>query len=186
MENERPVIYQKYFHRLEYLQKQWGWFLAFGLLLMLLGVISIAYSTYVTKFSMVFLGAFLLAGGILQIGYAFWAKEWSGFFLSLITGILYAVVGLLLLSNPMAGAIGLTLLLSGFYIVDGIFRIIGSAMMRFDQWGWSLFSGIVKGSAWTPHYRRLAVHRALGIWFIYRYRSAHLWLVLGDTLPIGA
>jgi uncharacterized membrane protein HdeD (DUF308 family) len=142
--DNRAVIYQKDFHRLEHLQKQWKWFLLLGILLMLLGLVSIAYSTTVTGISIVFLGAFLLTGGIFQTVYACWAREWSGFFLSLLAGILYGVVGLLLLSHPLAGAVGLTLLLSAFYIVDGIVRIIGSLMMRFEQWGWSLFSGVVK------------------------------------------
>lgn len=144
MENKTGVVYQRYFHRLEYLHKHKNWFFVFGLLLMILGLLSIAYSTVVTEISIVILGSFLLVGGILQTIYAFWAREWSGFFLSLFAGLLYTVTGVILLANPTAGAIGLTLLLAAFYIAGGIFRVVGSLMLRFEQWGWSLFSGVIK------------------------------------------
>lgn len=110
---------------------------------MVLGAAAIATSTVVTVASMVFLGALLLIGGALQIGYTFSVRNWSGFFLSLLAGILYAVVGFLLIAHPTAGALSLTLLLAAFYIVGGIFRIVGALATRFEHWGWALFSGIV-------------------------------------------
>lgn len=139
-----PGIFSKDFTSLEHLRKQWNWFLLFGIILMVLGLLSIAASTFVTLATVVFLGTLLLIGGVVQIGYTFTVRQWSGFFLSLLSGILYAVVGFLLLAHPTAGALSLTLLLAAFYIVGGIFRIVGSAMMQFEHWGWALFSGIVK------------------------------------------
>ncbi|MEI8365022.1 MAG: DUF308 domain-containing protein [Parachlamydiaceae bacterium] len=139
-----PGVFSRNFTSLEHVRKQWNWFLAFGIILMVLGLVSIAAATFVTIASMVFLGALLLVGGVVQIGYTFTMRQWSGFFLSLLSGILYTVVGFMLVAHPMAGALSLTLLLAAFYIVGGIFRIVGSAMMQFEQWGWALFSGIVK------------------------------------------
>ncbi len=136
-------VFARFFYDLDYLKKNWGWFLALGIALIALGVIAIGASTLVTVASMIFLGSLLLCGGILQIIYAFWAQKWSGFFLALLAGILYTVTGFLLLMHPAAGALSLTLLLAAFYMIGGIFRIIGSLAARFDQWGWSLFSGIV-------------------------------------------
>jgi uncharacterized membrane protein HdeD (DUF308 family) len=57
--------------------------------------------------------------------------------------ILYIVVGFMMISNPVGGAISLTLLLTAFFIVSGLFRIVASASLRYPQWGWGLFSGIV-------------------------------------------
>ena len=74
-----------------------------------------------TVVSVVFLGSVLLIGGIIQIIYAFWGHAWSGFFLSLLAGILYGVTGFLLVAHPTVGALSLTLLLAAFYMVGGDF-----------------------------------------------------------------
>ena len=138
-----PGMFTQNFTSLEKRRKQWGWFLMLGIVLMLLGVIAIGASTAVTMASMVFLGILLLIGGILQIAYTFSVRQWSGFFLSLLAGVIYTVVGGMLILHPAAGALSLTLLLAAFYIVAGIFRIIGAVTTRFEHWGWALFSGIV-------------------------------------------
>lgn len=138
-----PGLFAKNFASVEQLRRQWNWYLIFGIIMIILGVLAIGASTTVTMASMVFLGALLLIGGIVQIGYAFTVTKWSGFFLSLFAGILYAVVGFMLIAHPTASALSLTLLLAAFYIVGGLFRIIGSLATRFDHWGWALLSGVV-------------------------------------------
>lgn len=129
---------------LENLSRNWGWFFALGIVLILLGVLAIGSANFVTEVYVRFLGILLAIAGGVQIGYAFWAHKWSGFFLSLLAGILYAVVGALFIANPTASALTLTLLLAVLYLAGGVFRIVASLMMRFEQWGWALFSGIVK------------------------------------------
>lgn len=138
------TVFTKNFCSLNYLRRNWGWFLLLGIVLIGLGIFAIAASTAVTIVSIVILGSLLLFGGVIQIGYAFWTREWSGFFLSLLTGILYTITGFLLVAHPAVGAVSLTLLLAAFYMVGGLFSIVGSLMMRFEQWGWALFSGIIK------------------------------------------
>lgn len=135
--------YLESFRNQEGLRKNWIWFLILGIILIILGVIAIGHSVYTTVASIVFLGVLLIISGALQTIYSFWAHRWSGFFLSLLTGVLYLVVGSLFVSKPLSGALVFTLLLGAFYLVGGIFRIIGSIMTRFDHWGWSLFSGII-------------------------------------------
>jgi uncharacterized membrane protein HdeD (DUF308 family) len=144
MNNQHGLVYQRYFHRLQYLQNNWKWFFLLGLILMALGVLSVAYSAAVTEFSVILLGVCLLVGGLLQASFLFWTREWSGFFLGLFAAVLYTIAGLVLLANPIAGALGLTLLLAAFYVVGGIFRMVGSLMMRFEKWGWALLSGVIQ------------------------------------------
>lgn len=136
-------VFNRFFRDLHQLTRNWGWFLFLGIALISLGALAIGASTFVTVASMIFLGALLFAGGVLQIIYAFWAQKWSGFFLALLAGILYTVTGFLLYMHPTAGALSLTLLLAALYTVSGIFRIVGALTTRFDQWGWVLFSGII-------------------------------------------
>ncbi len=137
-------MFSKNFNDLDDLKNNWGWFLFLGLLLITLGVLAVGMSTTTTIVSVIFLGSLLLTGGIVQTIYAFWMRQWSGFFLSLLAGILYTVTGIFLIIHPIEGAISLTLLLAAFYIVGGLFRMITSVMTRFEFWGWALFSGTVK------------------------------------------
>ena len=51
-------------------------------------------------------------------------KSGAALFLHLLVGVLYVVVGFMVLANPEASAVTLTLIMAIFFILDGIFRII--------------------------------------------------------------
>lgn len=67
---------------------KWGWFVALGLVLIAAGVFALGDVVAVTLVSVIFIGAMLLAGGIFQIIHAFMTKQWSGFLLNLLVGLL--------------------------------------------------------------------------------------------------
>ena len=79
----------------------------------------------------------------MEIVAAFWCREWSGFFLALLSGVLGVVIGLMLLGNPIEGGITLTILLASFLFVGGIFEIVAAIAHRFGGWGWLLLSGAI-------------------------------------------
>src|SRR5688572_29807104 len=85
----------------------------------------------------------MIGGGVLQAVHAFTCKAWSGFFIDLLTGILYAVVGFMIVANPGATAVALTLLISMFLIFGGIFRIVVAVAVRFQNSVWLLLHGAV-------------------------------------------
>lgn len=120
-----------------------NWFLALGIILIILGIIALGRSIFVTLASMVFLGWILIIGGVVEAGQAFWQRQWGGFFLHLLGGVLYAIVGFMIVANPQTGAMALTLLIALFFLIAGSFRIIGSLTMRFPEWRWVLLNGIV-------------------------------------------
>jgi uncharacterized membrane protein HdeD (DUF308 family) len=97
----------------------------------------------VTMATMVLIGWLLLVGGIVEAGHAFWRKKWGGFFVDLLTGILYVVVGFMIVANPGATAVTLTLLIAMFLMLGGIFRIVAALTMQFPHWGWLLLHGAV-------------------------------------------
>lgn len=125
------------------IKKNWKWFLALGVLLIILGSAVIGSSYYATVFSVMFLGIFLIAGGIIQIIQAFLARKWSGLFLALFLSVLYVVTGFLCVANPTAAAVGLTLWIAAFCFIAGLFRMLGALLLRFDHWGWVFFNGFV-------------------------------------------
>jgi uncharacterized membrane protein HdeD (DUF308 family) len=129
---------------MDVLQKGWGWLLGLGILLSVLGVLLIVAPVLGTLAVDLLIAWFLIIGGVAEVIHAFMEKAWRGFLLELASGVLYLIVGGLLLFNPMAGAQALTLVLAAFLLVEGIVRIAMALRLRPAQgWGWLLFGGIV-------------------------------------------
>ena len=63
--------------------------------------------------------------------------------MSIVLGVVYLISGLLLIRFPIMGALSLTLLMAGFFVVSGVFRSVWSAVKRFEHWGWVFANGIV-------------------------------------------
>lgn len=131
------------FAEINEVQNNWGWFLSLGVLLMALGFAIIASSYYGTIFSVILLGSFLLVGGVIQVAQAFLARKWSGLFLSLLIGLLYIAAGFICITRPSTAAMGLTLWISAFLFIMGIFKMTTSLILRFEKWGWVFFNGVV-------------------------------------------
>lgn len=125
--------------------KNWPRFLFWGIVLLLLGIAAICASTVATLISVVILGFFIFFGGaiILIDTLTFWWGKWGGFLLHSLAAILYLIVGLILIMNPVEGSISLTLLLGAFYVVIGLYRIFYSSSSKAPRWGWSLVNGII-------------------------------------------
>jgi uncharacterized membrane protein HdeD (DUF308 family) len=130
-------------HELEAIRGNWGWILALGIILIVVGTIAVAMPFVASLASAVAFGVLLLMGGIAQLVGVFWTRDWSGFFLSLLMGVLYLVLGVLFLRDPGDALLAMTLLLACVLMVSGLFRIIGSLMYQFPFWGWTLAGGIL-------------------------------------------
>ena len=128
---------------LEQFRKSWGWFLVFGILLMILGVVCVVMAQTATTFSILALGWILAISGVVWLINSFYAFSWQGFFLYLLNAIIRGVAGYLLIRHPTAGAEGATMLLAALFIVGGLFRGVGASLIQFPRWGWTLFSGLV-------------------------------------------
>ncbi len=127
----------------EELRNKWGWFLAVGVLLIIAGTIALGSAFFMTVFSMVLLGWLMIGGGLFETIHAFSCKRWGGFFVDLFAGILYIVVGFMVVANPGATAVALTLLASLFLIFGGISRVVVSLIVRYQNWVWLLLHGLV-------------------------------------------
>jgi uncharacterized membrane protein HdeD (DUF308 family) len=131
---------------MEALSRNWGWLLALGILMIILGVIAMAAPVVATIAVQIMLGWLLVISGIAEGIHAFMAKGWRGFLLELLSAVLYLGVGILLLVAPLQGALALTMVLAAFLLVEGIFKIITAFRVRDHRgWGWLLASGIVGG-----------------------------------------
>ena len=125
------------------LAAKWWLFVGVGVLAMLLGVASVAAPLVATLTTATVLGYLLLFGGVVEVGTAFGAAKWSGFFLQVLVGVLHVFIGLLMVANPGLTAAAFTLMLAVFFLVGGTFRIILAISERFPAWGWVAFNGVV-------------------------------------------
>ncbi len=124
-------------------RKLWGWYVALGVALVLVGIYALWAETFATLASVIALGAVLVIGGIAQVVGAFMARGAGHVILLLLTGVLEVIVGLMLLQHPVAGALTITLLLAAVFVFGGVFRFISALWLQFPQYGWVAASGAV-------------------------------------------
>jgi uncharacterized membrane protein HdeD (DUF308 family) len=141
----------------------WGWFVALGIALILLGAVCVVGDMTATLASVLAFGALLIAGAVIALIQAFRVSTWSGFFLYLLSAVLRGVTGYLLVRFPFTGEMSLTLVLASFFIVGGIFRAVGAGALRFPQWGWTTLSGVISV--------------ALGVYLLVQLPTASLWFI---------
>jgi len=128
---------------LEKLHHAWGWFVALGVALIVLGAVCILGEIETTMITVIVLGWLLVIGGVIALVHAFRTRSWSGFFLYLLSAVLRLVTGFLLIRWPLVGAISVTLILATLFIVGGVFRAVGAFSLRFPNWGWTATSGVL-------------------------------------------
>jgi uncharacterized membrane protein HdeD (DUF308 family) len=120
------------------------WFIILGALLIILGVVAIAFPFMTTIAAKVFFGWLFLIGGIIQIVHAFSTQKWSAFFLSLLVGALYVLAGGWLAFLPLTGILTLTIFLAAMFIVQGVLECGMAFRMRpREGWVWMLISGVI-------------------------------------------
>ena len=121
-----------------------SWFIALGVLLIVLGIAAIAFPLLSTIATKIFLGWLFIIGGVSQLVHSFSTQRWSQFFLNLLVGLLYVIAGAWLAFFPLTGIITLTILLAVMFIVEGVLEAAMAFRMRpQDGWGWMLTAGIV-------------------------------------------
>jgi uncharacterized membrane protein HdeD (DUF308 family) len=124
-------------------QKLWGWYLALGIVLILIGLCAIWAETLATLASVVALGFVLVVAGVAQIIGAFMARGAGHVILLLLVGVLDILVGLALLQHPGIGALTITLLLAALFIFGGIFRFVSALWLQVPNYAWIAISGVI-------------------------------------------
>jgi uncharacterized membrane protein HdeD (DUF308 family) len=122
-------------------RKRW-WYFALGVFLIILGAAACTMAITATMLSVVVLGWILVGAGVGLAVLSFLTGRWSGFLLALAAGALSTIAGITILSNPLSGAVGITLMVGTILIAAGIYRSVASGVMQFPGWGWSLLSGL--------------------------------------------
>ena len=120
------------------------WYLLEGVLLVVAGVVALIWP-YVASVALIFLlGWILIISGVLQGIGLIGAKEVPHFWVQLVSAVLAIIIGILLLRNPDAGLLIMTVLLIVYFFVEGISKIVFAMNIRpYTGWLWVLLSGVV-------------------------------------------
>src|SRR5262249_45104449 len=96
---EGPMGTSILFYEIEKLRHRWGWFLALGIVMVLLGTVALIVTPAATIGTVIVLGWLLVFSGVMEAICAFRFRGWGGIFLHLIAGILGVFVGLLVVTH---------------------------------------------------------------------------------------
>ncbi len=120
------------------------WYLVEGILLVLAGVLAIAFSAISSEAVVTALGWLLIASGLVQAISLIGAAKVPHFWLQLVSVVLAVLVGLLVLRDPAQALLTISLLLIVYFMIEGISKVVFALTLRpFPNWGWLLASGAV-------------------------------------------
>ena len=121
----------------------WGWFLAFGIALLVLGIAAVVRSVTATVATMLFFGWLLVIACAIEVVQAVMVGHWAGFFHHLVAAILFGVVGSMLIGRPLISAEALTVVMGVFFLIGGLFQLIASLAVALPGWGWGAVDGVI-------------------------------------------
>jgi uncharacterized membrane protein HdeD (DUF308 family) len=127
------------------LRAHWRLYVFQGVLMIILGVLAVAAPAFATLTVDIYVGWLFLISGVLGLIAMFSARNVPGFLWTLVTALLSIVVGGVLLWKPVEGALSLTIVLTAFFIVEGVLQAAAALFYRDaipGTWGWLLASGL--------------------------------------------
>ncbi|MBI1324593.1 HdeD family acid-resistance protein [bacterium] len=125
------------------LKKHATWFILFGILITLLGIVCLGMTVTLTLTSMMYFGLLLLVRGAFELLASFRSRDWGGFFFHLISASIGAVAGLVMVTRPGMAAETITLFLGALFMVEGMMLLFAGLIYRFPSWGWTLANGLI-------------------------------------------
>lgn len=121
-----------------------GWTIAFGVLLIILGLFALMAPFIAGVAIAVMLGWLLIIGGIAHFVVAWHIRGAGAAVWEVLIGLAYIVMGVYLLVYPVTGLVALTAVLGSYLLIKGIFEIVLWFQMRHVRGsGWVLFDAIV-------------------------------------------
>lgn len=127
------------------LAAHWRLLLFQGAIVVILGVLAIAAPVAAAIAVDIYVGWLFLISGVVGLVAMFSARDIPAFLWTLITAALSVAIGVLLIWKPIEGAVSLTIVLTAFFIAEGVFQIVASIAYRDvidNSWGWMLVSGL--------------------------------------------
>lgn len=113
-----------------------------GGLLIVLGVLAMGAPLFTGRVIEIWVGVNILIAGLCQIVAALKTGGWLRGLPGFLVGSIGVIGGVVLLAHPLLGLAIFTLILAGYFLVDGLGKIILALQVNpMPGWGWMLFSG---------------------------------------------
>ncbi|HXZ88614.1 MAG TPA: HdeD family acid-resistance protein [Candidatus Binataceae bacterium] len=144
------------------LHLQWGWLLALGIALIILGTVALGDTLAVTLISVFLVGWLLVASGAFHVIHLVRQTEVRSFW-NLLGTICDFLAGFYLVAQPALGALTLTLVLAAFLLASGVTRMVGVFHVGLPHKFWPVLNcvlSIVLGILLWVHWPWT------GLWFI--------------------
>ncbi|PHR24784.1 MAG: hypothetical protein COA37_03245 [Hoeflea sp.] len=127
--------------------RSWTWMAVLAVICIVGGFLALLNPFGATIFAVTLAGWVFLIQGVIQIIHAFRVRDWPGFIWSLGIGVLSLLVGVILVADPLAGAIPLTLLVAVLFLATGVTKIMFALSLKpASGWVWVLVSGLVSAA----------------------------------------
>ncbi|MHC4718512.1 MAG: HdeD family acid-resistance protein [Planctomycetota bacterium] len=156
------------------IRKRWPWLIALGVLLIILGFVTIGAPFIGITAIKQLIGWTLLAVGVARGVHAVFTPRKGRVLLDLVIGIVQIAVGVFLLTRFLAGAFTVVTLLVSLFTMDGLARIVISFRLRLSPLrAWLRVTGLLSF--------------VLGLMVLLKLPSAQLWavgLVVGVNLAL--
>jgi uncharacterized membrane protein HdeD (DUF308 family) len=121
-----------------------GWSLALGVLLVIAGVMALVYPVVASITAALYIGWFAVIAGVIAIVVAIQTRAEPDFGWRLAMGVVYLGLGFLLVTNPVAGAASLALLVGALMVASGVVELMLALRMKPRAgWGWLLANGFL-------------------------------------------
>lgn len=124
-------------------QESVGWSIALSVLMILTGVLAIMIPPVAGIAVLVVVAWLLMFSGAAHLLFAWHTRTAGGMVWELLLGILYILVGVYALLNPVAGLASLTLVLAIYLFMEAVLELILSFRLRRPGSNWLLIDGII-------------------------------------------
>jgi uncharacterized membrane protein HdeD (DUF308 family) len=158
-----------------------GWNITLGIILMILGLITLGAQVFTTLVSVLFLGWMLIIAGLAEFTYGFFSGGLGRAIVYFLGGIVTFIIGVVITTNPQISAVNLTVLIGIYMLVVGGYKAIAALFTRQQQWGWTMVSGAI---LFLLGWMILAHWPASGLWIIGLFIGVELF-VLGFSLTVS-
>ena len=127
-------------------REHWQAFMIEGILLVVLGLAAIILPPLASLAVTILLGWMFLISGIAGLALTFWARGMPGFWWSLLSAALAIGAGIILLIQPVQGALTLTIVVGAYFLAEGVATVMYALAHRrelSERWSWLLIAGLV-------------------------------------------
>ncbi len=124
------------------LPRHWGWLLGLGIVSTLLGLVGLGMTVWLTLAGVLMFGILLALGGVLQLFDAIKCAGWKSTLAHGGIALIYLIAGLVMIFDPIGGAMALTLVLGIALLAAGALRLVIAFQHRGESgWQWSAVGG---------------------------------------------